>query len=148
MAFEILIRLGGWGPDTPPEDMARVIEHLVEGVALANYGQMRAQPFPTIGSGVIHYDVEGDAELFDDATTVLSRRSGDCDDLVAYRLAECWIEGDLEAEALVNWQRTEPSEDDASGIPWLFHVRVRRGNGQIEDPSEDLGMGRLVGANG
>ena len=141
--FTIQMRLAGWGADTPPEDIARVVELLIEALATANMAEMRANPFPTLATGAIRYDLEESQELFDDATLVLSRRSGDCDDLAAYRLAELWIEGDHGARAHVRWQA-----DPTNQIPWGFHAMVRRGNGQIEDPSVKLGMGWLVPLDG
>jgi hypothetical protein len=140
--FTLQIRLAGWGADTPPEHIARVVERLVEALALANQYQMAAQPFPALEGAPIRYDIEGSAELFDDAMLVLSRRSGDCDDLAAYRLGELWASGlDPGARARVLWQH-DPEPDNE--IPWQFHVQVLRSDGTIEDPSSDLGMGWLV----
>ena len=141
--FTIQMRLAGWGPDTPPEDIARVVTLLIEALATANMAQMRANAFPSLQTRAIRYDLEESQELFDDATLVLSRRSGDCDDLAAYRLAEVWLEGDHGARAYVRWQ-----PDPTNEIPWGFHAMVQRGNGQIEDPSTALGMGWLVPLDG
>ena len=137
--FTLTMRLGGWGPDTPPEHIAEVVELLIEALATANLAQMRAHPFPTLSSKAIRYDIEESQELFDDASVVLSRRSGDCDDLAAYRLAELWASGDHEARAVVKWQA-----DPSNPIPWGFHAMVARGDGMLEDPSTELGMGWLV----
>lgn len=140
--FELSIRLAGWGPDTPPDDIALVVAKVVEALAIANAQQMRAHPFPALAGKPIRYDMEATRELFDDATLVLSRRSGDCDDLVAYRLGELWASGeDPDAVARVVY---EPDESPDTDIPWRFHVQVVRSDGRIEDPSLDLGMGWLV----
>lgn len=140
--FELSIRLAGWGPDTPPDDIALVVAKVVEALAIANAQQMRAHPFPSLAGKPIRYDMEATRELFDDATLVLSRRSGDCDDLVAYRLGELWASGeDPDAVARVVY---EPDESPETDIPWRFHVQVVRSDGRIEDPSLDLGMGWLV----
>lgn len=140
--FNLQIRLAGWGADTPPEHIARVVERLVEALALADQYQMEANPFPALEGAPVRYDLEGVNELFDDATMVLARRSGDCDDLCAYRLGELWASKvDPLARAVVTWQYDEHAKTE---IPWQFHVQVRRSNGVIEDPSAELGMGWLV----
>jgi hypothetical protein len=140
--FSIQVRLAGWGADTPPEQIGAVVEKLVEALALANAFQMRSNGFPALAGVPIRYDLEGNAELFDDATMVASRRSGDCDDLCAYRLGELWASGeDPGAIARVVWQ---PDVTGATEIPWQFHVQVQRSDGSVEDPSAELGMGWLV----
>lgn len=143
--FTLTCRFAGWGADTPPADIARTVEALVEAVARANALQMAANPYPSLGSKAIRYDTEAREELFDDATLVAARRSGDCDDLCAYRLGELWSSGeDPAARAKVIWEPAVPVEGD--DIPWQFHVQVVRSDGTIEDPSADLGMGWLVTA--
>jgi hypothetical protein len=139
--FTLEMRLGGWGRDTPPEDIAAVVRLMIEALATANLSQFRSNPFPALDTGAIRYDVEESRELFDDATLVTARRSGDCDDLAAYRLAELWHDGEAGARALV---RYVPSLDPRLPAPWLFHALIRRADGTIEDPSRDLGMGWLV----
>lgn len=139
MSFSLTMRLGGWGADTPPADIARVVELTIEALATANVAQMRANAFPALSSGSIRYDIEESQELFDDATTLAARRSGDCDDLAAYRLAELWVAGEVRARARVRWQ-SDPSQE----IPWGFHALVMRADGSIEDPSLECGMNWLV----
>lgn len=57
---------------------------------------------------------------------------GDCEDLAAWRAAELRLKGE-KAFAV-------PKQ---AGIG-LIHIVVRRGNGQIEDPSKKLGMGKTA----
>lgn len=58
---------------------------------------------------------------------VLKAGAGSCGDLSAWRIAELHFEG----------ERAEPI---MTRIGNLWHVRVRRGDGRIEDPSALLGM--------
>jgi len=71
-------------------------------------------------------------EHFDMAETVMRRGHGDCDDLAPWHAASLRHTGeDPEARATV--VRSGPSR---------WHAVVRRGDGSIDDPSKDAGMGR------
>lgn len=68
-------------------------------------------------------------EKFQRIPSILRARSGDCEDLAAWRCAELRF------------------FDGVHAVPWiinprprLFHVQVRLPNGRIEDPSAKLGM--------
>lgn len=71
-------------------------------------------------------------EEFADIPTVYARRWGDCDDLAPWRVAELRAMGEP-AKIRITWKTLKSGR--------LFHVLVRRANGQIEDPSKILGMG-------
>jgi hypothetical protein len=132
--FELTFRFQSWTDDVPPSVVADVVSSLVEALAKANQHLMMHHPLPPLYSGHVAYDIEGEDELFDDAAMVSNRGSGDCEDLVAYRLAELRLQG-VPCEPLVTWQRAiEP------GIPYRFHVRIIYPNGSVEDPSAILGM--------
>lgn len=66
---------------------------------------------------------------------ILRDRKSDCKGLAAWRAAELTVAG-MSARAV-------PSQEG----PKLFHVRVLRSDGVVEDPSVELGMsaGRRVG---
>ncbi len=69
------------------------------------------------------------------------REGSDCEDLCAWRAAELQIRGE---RARCTWAAYR--EPDSL----TYHIRVRRGDGSLEDPSEILGMGRplsLVGGS-
>lgn len=70
---------------------------------------------------------------------ILANGASDCKGLAAWRLGELWlgrrVPQDARAMPLV-----ELVQVDAFGRPKLFHVRVVRGNGDIEDPSVKLGL--------
>ncbi len=65
-------------------------------------------------------------------------REGDCKVLACWRAAELQIAG----ERAIAFPRVRRYFDDDIG-QWrnLAHILVRRGDGTIEDPSRDLGMG-------
>lgn len=56
---------------------------------------------------------------------------GDCEDLASALVAEWWYAGDRGAHVVV-----------VHSGPGVYHVLASRGNGQIEDPSARLGMGK------
>jgi hypothetical protein len=78
------------------------------------------------------------AEHFDHAQTVLGRRHGDCDDLAPWHAASLRHTGeDPDATAIV-----------VKSGPKRWHAVVQRGDGQIDDPSEEAGMGKPKGNRG
>lgn len=114
----------------------RVLEALVTALAIACEEEMRANPgrFPRLLSGSIVYKREPpDSDNWQDGARTLELRSGDCEDLVAWRIAELHVSGEDPAAA------PHLSDILEDGIT-IFHVRVRRGDGRIEDPSRVLGM--------
>lgn len=78
------------------------------------------------------------AEEFALIPVVLARKWGDCDDLGPWRVAEL-IHAGVPAKIRVQW-RARRNADGTLGRKY-FHIVVRHGNGEIEDPSAKLGMG-------
>jgi hypothetical protein len=76
-------------------------------------------------------DMPESCERFLSARQLLLERFGDCKDLSCYLAAERNLHGDTHARAFA--VRTK--------IGW--HVKVRHGDGSIEDPSVRLGMGKV-----
>jgi hypothetical protein len=68
---------------------------------------------------------------------VLAQGWADCEDLCAYRVAELRAAGERSARCVWSFHHL-PGK-------LLAHIRVRRGNGKIEDPSAILGMGQVGG---
>lgn len=64
-----------------------------------------------------------------------------CDDLVSWRIAELRNAGEA-AKVRLKWQF-----DPTRGAR-MYHVLVRRANGQVEDPSKRLGMGNHASVAG
>lgn len=75
--------------------------------------------------------VEGSEERWGTIPQCLDAGLGDCEELAAWRAAEMiWSGEDPSARPEIYHVR-----------PGLWHVRVRRGDGSLEDPSRILGMG-------
>lgn len=95
-------------------------------------------PFPLLLSPAARVEYrpepEGEEE-WPDITRIYPRGWGDCEDLAAARLAEVWHSGESGAEPYIRW-RVQPDGR------YCFHALLKRANGTIEDPSEQLGMYR------
>jgi hypothetical protein len=111
------------------------LELLVHADLLYLAGQLGScRHYPSLyESGVRYARAQRGPERWLVVPDVLSRGYGDCDQLVAWRIAELRLGGEHATVRL-----TAP--------PWLrgtlrtWHATVRRGDGSIEDPSSLLGM--------
>lgn len=132
----ISVRLSGFNAlRARPELYAAFCRNLLESLIGANRETLKTRPDipPLYQSGVRYRNEPLGYEWFDDILICLGRGWGDCDDLVAWRIAELREQGEL-AEIHMVWQ---PGMQTRTR---LFHVLVRRENGEIEDPSAILGM--------
>lgn len=73
--------------------------------------------------------------------SVLKSRVGDCEDLAAWRTAELQWRAARRLPGGDAGARIITKTKELPGGRKLIHVLVRRGNGNIEDPSLILGMG-------
>lgn len=121
----------------PSKILALVIREALEAVILANQLYLRLHTVPNIYESGIRYEEEPAGQPYEDFSAipvVLARGHGDCDDLVSWRIAELRNAGE-KAKVRLKW-----AYDPIRGAR-MFHVLVRRSNGQVEDPSKRLGMG-------
>jgi hypothetical protein len=86
-------------------------------------------------SGVVYQREPPGIEDWQDITCTLRRKFGDCEDLVAYRVAELRARG-IKAIPQFFW-RDRP--DGGS----TYHIQVQHPDGTIEDPSALLGMHKV-----
>jgi hypothetical protein len=122
---------------TPTQVALLAREHL-RGVVARNRIAIRRGEVPRLYKAGVHYEREpwaGKYEEFADCLTVFRRGWGDCDDLVAWRVAEL-----REAGERANVSISFPYPPRKGGV--LYHALVRRGDGSLEDPSAKLGMYR------
>lgn len=107
------------------------IAGMLRGLQLACEAQLRTRRYPMLYRAGVRYQAEPlGQERWQIPSVTLQLRAGDCEDLAAWRAAELVVNGlDRAALAVVKIVR-----------PGLMHCVVRRGNGQIEDPSRVLGM--------
>lgn len=113
----------------------RCIEALANGFARVNVEYLKAfRLTPLYRSGIRYYhNGKLGYDEWVDIATVYKRGVGNCAGLVPIRLAELWMAGERNARPVATIQRLPRDE-----INW--HLFLKRGNGQEEDPSRRLGM--------
>lgn len=104
---------------------------------------------PLYASGVYYEEDPPGREDWRDCYTVLKRGKGDCDNLVAWRVAELNAAG-IAAEPVIKYQQVPKAVMVQMGHPTemvpedgilMIHCSVRHPDGRIEDVSKNLGMG-------
>jgi len=118
----------------PEHTKIGVLETLVEALVAANMAFLEAFPRTPLlyESGVRYLEEPRGRDDWQDIPETLARdKTGDCEDLAAWRIAELRFRGEAANPAI-----------RASLIRGVltYHVRVRRSDGSIEDPSRKLGM--------
>lgn len=102
---------------------------MLAGLCMAAYAQLRAHRIPLLYRSGVRYVAEPPGEekwLL--PLQVLRLGYGDCEDLVAWRVAELRCIGERATPALKTIR------------PGLMHCLVRRADGSLECPSTRLGM--------
>lgn len=104
---------------------------------------------PILESGVYYEEDPPGTEDWRDCYTVLARGKGDCDNVVAWRIAELRAAG-INAKPIIKWQKVPKEMMISLGHPAhmvpdegvdMVHVMVELPDGRIEDTSKLLGMG-------
>lgn len=118
---------------------SRVVRFIAEAAILSNRtliqeGVKKKKPIPALYKSGVRYknEPEGRPDESLDIPKILIQGHGDCFHLCAWRVAELREAGEKAKIRLTCKRR----KDDKR----VFHVQVRRGNGDIEDPSRILGM--------
>lgn len=122
-----------------PELIALLAGEYLRGVVMRNRIAIRRGEVPPLYQAGVRYEREpwaGKYEEFADALTVYRRGWGDCDDLVAWRVAELREAGERNADVSISF----PYPPKRRGV--MYHAMVRRADGSLEDPSARLGMYR------
>ena len=119
-------------------NFSRVVRALGEGLVLGNRLHLEAYPeTPDLyDSGVRYIDESDRPEQGIDIPAIIQAGGSDCLNLSAWRIAELRQRENEKAKFRIFWKKY----DDGFR---LFHVLVRRGNGNLEDPSKLLGMGKI-----
>lgn len=106
------------------------IEAALSGLCALASVQLAARAYPPLYQSGVRYRAESGTEWWLGPRDVFRRGHGDCEDLVAWRVAELRAAGEVLARPACY-----------SPQPGLVHCVVRRADGRIEDPSRVLGMG-------
>lgn len=110
------------------ETLAQV-QAAVSGLVLVNLAQLETVKLPPLYESGVRYKMEKPGhEQWQTIVELFGNKSGDCEDLCAARCAQLRHAGE---NASINVKLVRNG---------LMHIRVRRGNGDLEDPSKLLGM--------
>lgn len=119
-----------------PEAFATWIQKTLRLIAELNSELIYNRVVPPFSLSRVRYEREPPGEeTFVDAATCNAVGHGDCAHVAAYLLGELWLAGDSAADINVIWF---PPARRFGGR--TYHVRVRRGDGMIRDPSKERGM--------
>lgn len=116
--------------------LALIVRPFLEAVVSADQVILATNHVPPLYESGVRYKEEPRGQGYEDFAVIpdiIARGWGDCDDLAPWRVAELRQKGE-KAKIRIKWNR------QPNGLR-LYHVQVRRANGQIEDPSRILGMG-------
>jgi hypothetical protein len=109
---------------------AHSIRELLDALSTIWARYLAKHPLPSLYSSGIRFQTEPNVGEYEDWKTphqTFEDGWGDCDDLVLYRLAELRAAGERATVVVMRRKGTRK-----------FHVLVRRGNRQLEDPSLEV----------
>lgn len=113
----------------PPGYVAYLLAHQITGLARGCKFLMKRWQLPTLYESGVRFRLPPQHgtgfENFCTPLETYQRGWGDCDNLVIWRVAELWDQGES-ARCRCEW------------LGDAYHVLVRRGNGTLEDPSKIL----------
>ncbi|HEU5316789.1 MAG TPA: hypothetical protein VFX49_11810 [Chloroflexota bacterium] len=106
---------------------------MLDALTAINVAYLRKHPeMPRLYAAGVRYRREAPGkERWASIPVVYALRCGDCEDLACWRTAELLVAGE-KARA------TFTSKETATGV--LYHIKVLRQDGRVEDPSLRLGM--------
>ncbi len=123
----------------PPGYKFGVLNHLLEALTIANVAYLLTHPnTPLLYQSGVRYQAEPDGrDEWQDIPDTMQRRTGDCEDLGCWRLAELRVGGEIGAAPFIT---VSDLPDQSGRLVTTYHICVRRQNGTVEDPSRLLGM--------
>jgi len=118
----------------PPEFSEPYLQIMLDALVAMNVLWLQNHRAPPLYEAGVRYHREPPGrDEWGTIPRVLALKVGDCEDLAGWRAAELQRIGER-ARAVPKLVRVYP---DGSK---LFHILVKRGTGQLEDPSRKLGM--------
>lgn len=123
-----------------PDSKVAILYSLLDGLILADTLYLQQNPdTPGVYEAGLRYEAEEiGRDDWRDIPSILDHKGGDCEDLACYRVAELRLRrGEAGAKPYVS---SKVVRSRRYGTFTLYHIRVQRADGTIEDPSKDLGM--------
>jgi len=117
-----------------------VLKHLLEALTVANVAYLLRHPHtPNLYESGVRYEEEPPGrDEWQDIPDTIARRTGDCEDLASWRVAELRVRGGEPRATHVISVAELPNGD--GDLVTTYHIRVLRQDGTAEDPSRVLGM--------
>ena len=137
-----LLRMPSFG-DLEDPDRRSVLLGLLRALTTVDVAYLRARPaVPRLyASGVRYVEkvpcIDGSCECWQDIALTWSSKAGNCKELSSWRIAELLVRDRERASHELSLQT---SDLGGGQTLYTYHVRVRRQDGSIEDPSVRLGM--------
>lgn len=134
---EFTLQLDVFGNETDIHRSRRVIKLLLDTLFWIDVSYLIANPRTPLlyDSGVVYRREPAGREHWQDIGTTLLLKEADCEDLSCHRAAELYVfNHDKHVRPYLVYR--------TFGKATLYHVKVKHGNGTLEDPSAKLGMGK------
>lgn len=134
--MKVVVDLGNLPIWKRSRNLALAVRPLLEATVTINCIYLQTHRVPPLYKAGVRYQNEPEGQPYEDfaiVPAIIARGWGDCDDLASWRVAELRMQGE-KAKIRIQWRKYENGRK-------LYHVVVRRANGDIEDPSRILGMG-------
>ena len=117
-----------------------ILEHLLEALTMADVAYLLAHPHtPNLYDAGVRYQEEpDDRDEWQDIPDTLERRTGDCEDLACWRVAELRVRfGEPKATRRIT---VDQLPNHRGQVVTTYHISVQHEDGTVEDPSRRLGM--------
>lgn len=122
-----------------PDQKVAILYAMLDALVLADVLFFQSNPqTPGVYEAGLQYQAEEIGhDDWRDVPSVLDHKGGDCEDLACYRVAELRVRTGENCKPYISWQMVNSAK---YGTFTLYHIRVQRADGSIEDPSKILGM--------
>jgi hypothetical protein len=122
-----------------PDQKVAILYSMLDALVLADTLYLQSNPgAPGVyQANLVYQPEEIGHDDWRDVPSILDHGGGDCEDLACFRVAELRVRTGENCKPYVSWQLVQSQK---YGTFTLYHIRVQRADGSIEDPSKILGM--------
>jgi hypothetical protein len=140
VGLSIVIRSRMFTPDMSQRASEEALDICLDALVRIDLLWLRLNPTtPRLRDSGVRYYHEGIKDEWYDIGAALHDQVADCKGLAAWRVAELRASG--EDLAAATSKKFAVINDPSIGKLLLYHIQVTRGDGSVEDPSRETGMG-------
>jgi hypothetical protein len=140
MGITITFNTRMFTPDMSQSASEQGLDYCLDALVAIDMLWLRLNPrTPRLRDSGVRYHHEMIRDEWFDIGAALHDKVADCKGLAAWRVAELRVSG--EDPAAHTSKKFVEIDDPTVGKLLLYHIQVTRGNGVIEDPSRETGMG-------